>query len=155
MPSITVRALNPVTNDPIQGNGQSNFLFDLDAVTQIISTRLRLFEGEWFLNLLDGLPLFQSILGSSGSSTNLQVIMNLISARIIQTPFVTAITSVTAAYQSRQFIFSAQVETAFGTVTVTNAPATQTNLTPPPIPYRPPVFKPPVVRTTPPLIRSR
>src|ERR1700679_3912461 len=103
MATITVRALNPVTWEPQQGNGQANFISDLAAVTQIIATRLRLFQGEWFLNLLDGLPMFQSILGSSGSPRNLQVIMNLISARILGTPFVIGITSINATYVNRQF----------------------------------------------------
>lgn len=129
MASITVRALNPVTWEPQQGNGQANFLSDLPAVAQIIATRLRLFQGEWFLNLLDGLPLFQQILGSSGSPRNVQVITNLISARILGSPFVTAISSITATYQNRQFKFFAQVETQFGTIIVQNSPGTSATLT--------------------------
>ncbi len=128
MATITVRALGP-NNDPLQGSGQNNFLSDLDAVVQIIRTRLLLFEGEWFLNLLDGLPLFQSILGSSGGQTNLQLIMNIIAQRISQTPYVTSIGSVTATFQNRTFTFSAQVETQFGTVTVTNVPGNKAVLT--------------------------
>lgn len=122
MPVITVRSLDPITNEPLQGNGQNNFISDLQAVAQIIRTRLLLFQGEWFLNLLDGLPLLQSILGSSGNSTNLQFIINIISQRILQTPFVNSISSVTASYLSRNFSFSAKVETQFGVVYVTNSP---------------------------------
>jgi len=133
MPSITVRAIVPGTNDPQQGNGQNNFLSDLDAVTQIIKTRLLLFEGEWFLNLLDGLPLFQSILGSSGASRNIQVIVNLISQRITSfTPYVIGISSVNASYLNRQFNYEAQVETIFGTIIVSNSPGSLSNLTAPP-----------------------
>lgn len=128
MATITVRALSP-TGDPLQGNGQNCFISDLAAVTQIIGTRLRLFEGEFWLNLLDGLPLFQSILGSSASQRNLQVILNLISQRILGTPFVTGISSVNASYQNRSFTYSAQVETQFGTVFVNNAPATSAIIT--------------------------
>lgn len=129
MPTITVRALDPVTNDPLQGNGQSNFLSDLQAITQIIRTRLLLFQGEWFLNLLDGLPLFQSILGSPGGTTNIQFIISLITQRILQTPYVTAISSIGASYKNRSFSFSAQVETQFGTVYVTNTPGSRASLT--------------------------
>ncbi len=129
MATITVRALNPVTNEPLQGNGQNNFISDLQAITQIIRTRLLLFQGEWFLNLLDGLPLFQSILGSGGGATNIQLIINIISQRILQTPFVTSISSISASYQNRSFSFSAQVETQFGTVFVTNVPGNKAALT--------------------------
>ncbi len=128
MATITVRALG-TNNDPLQGSGQNNFLSDLDAMVQIIRTRLLLFEGEWFLNMLDGLPLFQSILGSSGGQTNLQLVMNIIAQRISQTPYVTSIGSVTATFQNRTFAFSAQVETQFGTVTVTNVPGNKAVLT--------------------------
>jgi len=123
MATITVRALD-FNGEPLQGNGQNNFISDLAAVTQIIGTRLKLFVGEWFLNTSDGLALFQSILGSSGSLRNLQVIVNLISTRISSfTPYVTGIPIVNASYQNRNFIFSAKVETVFGIVYVTNAPA--------------------------------
>jgi len=130
MATITVRALGP-NGDPLQGNGQNNFISDLAAVTQIIKTRLLLFQGEWFLNLLDGLPLFQSILGASGSQRSqrsLQIIINLISARITGTPYVTGISSISASYLNRSFSFKAQVETQFGTVFVTNTPGASATL---------------------------
>ena len=134
MSTITVRALDPITFEPQMGNGQNNFISDRDAVIQIINTRLRLFEGEWFLNLLDGLPMFKlnssipAILGGSGSSVNLQLIINTISSRISQSPYVTAMSSVTATYQNRQFKYSATVQTQFGTVTVTNSPGSSATL---------------------------
>jgi hypothetical protein len=131
MATITVRKLDPVTWEPQFGNGQENFISDLEAVTQIIATRLKLFQGEWFLNLEDGLPLFQSILGSSGSQRNITVITNLIAARILGTPYVTAIVSITATYQNRKFVFSATVATQFGVVTVSNSPGTSAILTSP------------------------
>jgi hypothetical protein len=128
MATITVRALNPVTWEPQQGNGQSNFLSDLQAVTQIIATRLRLFKGEWFLNLDDGLPMFNGILGSSGSQRNLAIITNLISARILGTPYVLSIAEIESSYFNRNFTFKATVVTQFGTVTVTNSPGTSATL---------------------------
>jgi hypothetical protein len=123
MATITVRALGP-NNEPLQGNGQNNFISDLAAVTQIIRTRLLLFQGEWFLDLLDGLPMFNGMLGASGSLRNVQIITNIVSARIKGTQFVTAISSLDAGYNAatRRFTYTAQVETQFGTVVVTNAP---------------------------------
>lgn len=128
MATLTVRKLDPVTYEPLQGNGQRNFISDLEAITQIIATRLKLLKGEWFLDLNDGLPLFQSILGSSGGQENLQVILNLISTRITTTPFVTGISELVATYQNRQFVFRATVQTQFGTVVVTNAPGSSSTI---------------------------
>lgn len=129
MAVITVRAIDPATFDPFQGNGQENFIADLQAVVQIINTRLRLFQGEWFLNLLDGLSMFQSILGSPGSARNLQVIINLISQRIQQTPHVINVSNIKASYQNRRFAFAAKVTTEFGTINVTNSPGSTASLT--------------------------
>jgi len=129
MPTITVRALDPLTREPQQGNGLNNFLSDLDAVTQILGTRMRLFEGEWFLNLSDGLPLFQSMLGSSGSQRNIEIITNLISGRITSfTPYVIGINSLAVSYIGRGYTYSAEVNTIFGVVTISNSPATLLSL---------------------------
>lgn len=128
MATITVRALSP-TGEPLQGNGLNCFISDLAAVAQIISTRLKLFEGEFWLNTADGLPLFQQILGSSGSQRNLQVIVGLISQRITGTPYVTGNPVITATFQNRKLSYSGQVETAFGTVYVSNSPGTSATLT--------------------------
>lgn len=128
MATITVRALDS-NGEPIQGNGQNCFISDLAAVTQIIKTRLLLFEAEFWENVQDGLPLFQQILGASGSPRSLQVITNLISQRISGTIGVTGVTSINATYQSRKFTFSAQVQTQFGTVFISNAPASSAIIT--------------------------
>ena len=129
MATITVRALDPTTWEPMQGNGQDSFISDLKAVTQIIATRLRLFEGEWFLDLLDGLPMFQKILGSSGSVVNLKVVVNLISQRIKLSPYVTSVTNVKASYQNRNFKFSALAITPFGNVYIVSSPGSSASLT--------------------------
>jgi len=126
MATITVRALDS-NGDPLQGNGQNNFLSDIYAVAQIVLTRLRLFQGEWWLNLNDGLPLFQSILGSSGSARNIEVITNLISSRISGTPYVTGISSFVVTYTNRQLIYSGVIQTQFGAITISNSPGSLTN----------------------------
>jgi hypothetical protein len=123
MATITVRALDPATWEPLQGNGQNNFISDTEAVAQIIATRLKLFQGEWWENLLDGLPMFQKILGSEGTQRNMQVVIELISRRITETVHVVSISSFTATFQNRRFGFRATVETEFGTVFLTTNPA--------------------------------
>lgn len=126
-PLITVRALDPVSGEPLYGQGQANFLTDAEAVTQIVSTRLKLFQGEWWTDQNDGLPLWQQILGA-GADRTVQAISLLIQQRILGAPFVTGIESVSATYDPnpRAFTFNAVVNTQFGTITVSTIP------TPPP-----------------------
>ncbi len=46
------------------GNGQLDFYRDVpEAVAQAVKTRLLLWLGEWFLNIEDGTPFMQGILG--------------------------------------------------------------------------------------------
>ena len=51
-------------NDYSFGNGQNDFYRDVpEAVAQSVKTRLLLWLGEWFLNIEEGTPFMQSILG--------------------------------------------------------------------------------------------
>lgn len=125
MASITVRKLDPATWEPVFGNGQSNFISDVDAVAQIIAQRLKLFEGEWWESLTEGLPLWQQIMGYGGGGNNQPAINLLIEARILSTPFVTGLSGVQSSYDpsTRSYKFSAVALTQFGSsIVVTNIP---------------------------------
>jgi hypothetical protein len=128
MPTISVRALDPVTWEPQNGNDEANFLVDVAAVAQIIATRLKMFQGEWFLNLQDGLPLFQSILGSQGTPRNIQFITNVIASRILGSPYVTAVNKIQVLYTGRRYDFYAVVSTQFGQVFLSNVPGSDATL---------------------------
>jgi hypothetical protein len=124
MASITVRKLDPVTWEPLNGNGQANFISDIDAVGQIIAQRLKLFEGEWWESLTEGLPLWQGILGYGGGGNNQQAINLLIQETILGTPFVTGLSDVQSKYNpsDRSYNFYAVAQTQFGAIVVTNIP---------------------------------
>lgn len=122
-PLISVRALD-VNGDPIYGNGQNNFLNDIQAVAQIIQTSLLLFQGEWWGDLNEGLPLFQSILGSNnGKKTD--AISLLIQNVILNCcpPFITGVKDIVTTYSTnRQFNFACVVDTQFGLININFAP---------------------------------
>lgn len=117
MATITVRALDK-NGDPLRGSGLGSFFTDIEAVAQIIGTRLRLLQGEWFLNQSDGTPVFQSLLGHP---TTTEAVALILRQRILGTPYVISIQSLQVVYgkAGRTFAFFATVLTQFGVINVT------------------------------------
>lgn len=105
-------------NDYSFGNSQHDFLTDLDAVVQAIRTRLLLLKNEWWEDLDDGLPLFQSILQKPGTPENVDAAALLIQDRILETPGVTQIKDYSGAYSNRQYSVSCTVDTIYGIANV-------------------------------------
>lgn len=123
-PLISVRALD-ANHDPIYGNGQNNFLNDIDAVAQIIQTSLLLFQGEWWEDLNEGVPMFQSILGTNNGKKADAIALILQNAILTcsASDFITGIKDIVTTYNTkRQFNFACVVETTFGLVNVTFTP---------------------------------
>jgi hypothetical protein len=110
--------------DPIEGPNGPVFLSDLDAVAQIIYTTLRLLLGEWFQNLTIGFPLFQSLIGASGSPTDQAGVMLIIQQTILSCPYVLQIVDFSFEFNSATMAstFSAVVSSAFGNIVITNVP---------------------------------
>jgi hypothetical protein len=115
--SISYRRLDS-SWDYTFGDGKNNFLTDLYAVAQAIRTRLLLFQGEWWENLLDGTPMFQSILGASGSKKT--EIDRIIQKRIQETPGVLKVSALSSTFENREYSFIAYVDTDYGTLAVSN-----------------------------------
>lgn len=124
MSTMIYRKLSP-TGDYTLGLGMQGFYSDIYAVGQAILTRLLLFKGTFWLDLTDGLPMFQSILGSSGSPANIQQVDTIVSNRIIGTPHVSSIVSFTSGLNAqRQYKYTAQVQTDYSgqQIYIGNAP---------------------------------
>lgn len=120
-PLISVRQLDS-NHDPIWGNSQGNFLVDIAAVAQIIQTTLLLFQGEWWADLTDGVPMFQSILGSNNGK-KVDAISTILQSALLVVPFVTGITNVVTDYSpNRTFQFGCIVTTQFGAIQVNFQP---------------------------------
>lgn len=123
-PLISVRQLD-TNHDVLWGNGQGNFLVDLQAVAQIIQTTLLLLQGEWWTNINQGLPLFQSILGSTNGKAP-DAINLLIQQTILSVPFVTGVFNIVSTFNpNRAYTFSCLASTQFGTIQVSFQPAIQ------------------------------
>lgn len=106
-----------VGGDFVFGHGIQCFQIDSPtAVAQAILTRLRLWQGEWFLALNLGVPYLQQILGHTPSAN---IPDGAIRSTIANTPFVRLVTDYASSFNStsRHFTVSCKVQTAFGPVT--------------------------------------
>lgn len=109
--------------DYLIGQGQVNFwVNNVQAVAQLITTRLLLWEGEWFLDLTEGTPYKQEILGYGTTSLRDMAIK----ARILGTQGVTSIASYNSEFNpvTRAFTVSGTVVTQFSTNPVAFGPVT-------------------------------
>lgn len=112
--TLRVRALSP-TGDFVFGRGKSEFLVDSpEAVSQIIGTRLRLWAGEWFLDLDEGTPYRTKILGEG----TLGLYDQAIRERILATPGVLSFENYASALAGRSLRVVAKVESQFGAANI-------------------------------------
>lgn len=116
MPTFSVRTLD-ANGDMLFGDSLGNFLSDSpSAVGQCIQTRLLLFQGEWFLNLQDGTPWFQQIIGKFPQPLSDAAIRRV----ILETPYVLSLSNYASHVdpRTRALTVSCDVQTAFGQTTV-------------------------------------
>lgn len=99
------------------GHGTRDFYADNEAVAQALSTRLRLFLGEWWEDLSLGLPMFQTILGKRATNDNLKAAELVINDTIIATKGVTRINSINVGIdaKTRTLSYRATVDTIYST----------------------------------------
>jgi len=102
------------------GNGMSNFVTDLNAVVQAIYTRIYLLYGEWWEDTENGMPLWQKIMGASGSPQHIAAVDLIVQTRISETTGVTSIVNYSSTWDSsvRKYTFTCTVNTDYGTATI-------------------------------------
>lgn len=105
------------TGDYVFGQRVPPFLVDSPgAVAQAVLTRLRLSQGEWFLDTQEGTPYLSQILGTNTLYTKDTAVKD----RILNTPGVKSILSYYSTTVDRVFSVVAKVDTIYGTVDVTS-----------------------------------
>jgi hypothetical protein len=89
---------NPVVGDLMLVDGQLELFGDPTipedfraAVAQDLRTRLNMFRGEWFLDLQEGVPYFENIIGVKDPDKN--QIKSIFRDAILATDYVTSVTS--------------------------------------------------------------
>ncbi len=113
------------------GRGKQDFLEDSlgnpEAIAQAIKTRLLLFLGEWWMDTLDGLPLWQKILGQRVVDKGIidRILIDRIRAFVMpDNRFgIISIYDVSGEFnpEDRSYSFSCMVDTIYGKLRITNA----------------------------------
>lgn len=115
---VRYRKLSPL-GDYVFGGNKNDFHVDAAAAGQAAYTGLQLLLGEWWEDTSQGLPLFQSILGQSGTPEHIRAVDMLIQEAILNVQGVQQITSFQSSYANRQYtITSCVVQTQYGEVNV-------------------------------------
>lgn len=112
---MRVRALD-ANGDMTFGHGQADFLINSpEAVAQIVRTRLLLLQGEWFLDVTDGLAFSTRIVGYNTQATYDAAIRE----RILDTQGVTSIDSYSSVRDAeRHLTVNATISTIYGQATI-------------------------------------
>ncbi len=97
------------------GFGNASFVTDAEAVRQAIGTKLKMFKGEFWEDLKDGLPFFEQVAGNFDKN----VADMTIRSRILDTPHVSGIQYFRSQISTdRKYSMTASVNTDFGAVSV-------------------------------------
>ena len=110
------RALDSV-GDYTMGKRSATLLTDTDAVAQAVYTRLRLWQGEWWEDRNEGLPMMQRILGFRNTQQAADI---LIRDRIVGTTDVSGMVSFESTYDpnTRNYSCTSEVTTKYGNITL-------------------------------------
>ncbi|MNO26509.1 hypothetical protein D3C76_163630 [compost metagenome] len=98
------------------GQQQANFWRDVpDAPAQAILTRLKMFAGEWYLDISEGVPYQGGVLGKYTKDSADSILRNV----ILNTPGVAAILSYESSFEPNTRVFSVHgiVSTIYGEAT--------------------------------------
>ena len=114
----TVRKLDENGDMCLSG---SVWLYDIDAVTQTINTRLKLFSKEYWRDVSEGTPWLKEILGKTNSQNTLSYKENLIKDRMLGTFGVLSILEWSSDFDnsSRKLSIKASILTEFGATSIT------------------------------------
>lgn len=83
------------------GNNIQDFLTGQEAIAQAIKTKVLLFYGEWWEDISQGIPMFQSIIGQTNKSNVTNALELLLNERVLEVPGVEVVNEVTATVNGR------------------------------------------------------
>ena len=98
------------------GEGQNGQLHTLDAMKQVLKTRLGAVAGEWWEGDEGAIPYFDgNVLGAIASEKTKDAVDLLVINRIMDTVGVISVSEVNSTIQNRRYHFQCKVQTIYGT----------------------------------------
>lgn len=113
---LKYRALD-ANGDMCFGHGDGDFLTDLQAMGQVLKTRLSAIDGEWWEGDPYALPYYTDILGAASTKRNQDAIDLMVINRIMDTVGVIGVSDVKSTLKNRSYHFECRVQTIYGTTT--------------------------------------
>lgn len=98
------------TGDYSFGSGGNDYADGNEAVAQAIKTKLLLFYGEWWENLGEGIPMFQSVLGQTNPETIKSSLSMLVEQRIMEIQEVDSVKNIEIDYNRKNRTISMEVD---------------------------------------------
>ena len=100
------------TGDYSFGSGGNDYADGNEAVAEAIKTKLLLFYGEWWENLGEGIPMFQSVLGQTNPDTIKSSLSMLVEQRIVEIQEVDSVKNIEIEYDRMNRTISMEVDVA-------------------------------------------
>lgn len=109
---MTTRRLDS-SHDMMFGSGLGSFAIGAEEVAQNVMTRLYLLQGEWFLDIEDGIPYLQRIMEKP---LDLAYAQSIIKSRISSTKGVSGLSKFSAVVDRniRVLFITASIQTIYG-----------------------------------------
>lgn len=101
--------------DYVWGHGMQDYTSGLDAMAEVIRSRLQAVQGEWWEGDATALPYYDEIMSAYQTSQNRAMIDLMVIDRIMDTRGVLSISDVSSTLQDRQYVFKCKVNTVYGT----------------------------------------
>lgn len=110
-------ALDPTTGDILLVDHSAQLVQDIDQVAQNLAIRLRFILGEWYLNILAGVPYYEYFFVKSPNQIQVE---SFLKEAIVDTPGILQITSFSSAYDNahRRFSVNFSAQTESGNLTL-------------------------------------
>ena len=96
------------------GHNAQDFLTGLEAMTQVIKTRLRTVWGEWWEGDETAVPYYTEVMGAYATESNRATIDMMITRRILDTVGVLSVQDVKSYISGRDYHYSCAVNTIYG-----------------------------------------
>ncbi len=100
--------------DIVWGHGMQDYASGLDAMGEVIRSRLQAVQGEWWEGDATALPYYDEIMTAYQTSQNRAMIDLMVIDRIMDTRGVLSVSDVSSEIKNRQYVFKCKVNTVYG-----------------------------------------